>query len=326
MNIDTLIEEYFKSEEINPKHHKRLLSRKNQLYKFIEFLSGKGLDEVIVKDALEYQGWLIRNGNTDGSKYSSSTIRGYIVSISGFYNYLKSINVVYENPFKSVKRLRIDRTIPRNILTEKNMSTLLEYYRNWNNEKHLKKRKSLYRMHLISELMYSTGLRVNEVAKLKVTDIDLSNKTLFVKEGKGGFSRTAILNEYTKDILSIYINQMREITFTQDNRENGNLLFGLSEDSFKKCVNVSLEKATNTLGLKKMTSHGFRHALGYHLLRSGCNIRYIQSILGHKNLRNTEIYTKVDKEDLKKVLQKYHPRQFKRISDETNNKKIEDNI
>jgi integrase/recombinase XerC len=59
-----------------------------------------------------------------------------------------------------------------------------------------------------------------------------------------------------------------------------------------------------------MRSHGFRHALGYHLLRAGCNIRHIQSILGHRQLRNTEIYTKVENEDLKHVVDACHPRKW----------------
>jgi site-specific recombinase XerD len=58
------------------------------------------------------------------------------------------------------------------------------------------------------------------------------------------------------------------------------------------------------------TTHFFRHSVGYHLLKAGCDIRYIQEILGHERLRSTEVYTKVDKEDLLGVIDKYHPRQW----------------
>lgn len=322
MEIDNLIKEYIKSEEINPKHHKRLLTKIHLLNRFKEFLYERSVEEIRVREALEYQGWLIDQGNKDDSSYSNSTVTEYIVTISGFYDYLKSCNYVYDNPFRSIKRLRVDKKIPRNILSEKNMDKFLKHFRNWNQESNLKRRISLYKMHVISELMYSTGLRINEVANLEIEDINLFNESVLVKEGKGGFSRTAILNDYAKGVLSLYITKMRELVFTKRNLPNTHLLFGMKPSYFEKYVNESLLKATNYLGLNRVTSHGFRHAVGYHLLKSGCDIRYIQDILGHKSLKNTEIYTKVDKEDLKKTLNRYHPRVFKRIVDESDHNKI----
>ena len=59
-----------------------------------------------------------------------------------------------------------------------------------------------------------------------------------------------------------------------------------------------------------MTTHHFRHAVGFHLLRAGCDIRYIKEILGHEELGTTQIYTKVDKLDLKKVIDEFHPRKL----------------
>ena len=61
-------------------------------------------------------------------------------------------------------------------------------------------------------------------------------------------------------------------------------------------------------GLSHWSSHGFRHALGYHLLRAGCDVRRIKEILGHERIATTEIYTEVDREDLRSVLDTYHPR------------------
>lgn len=318
--IDRLIAEYIESEEINPKKYKRLIVRKHHLNSFKEFLGYRVVEDIRLKEVIEYQGWLIERGRGNDIEYSSSTINEYISAVSNFYDYLKSTNVVFENPFKSLKKLRLDKKIPRNILSEKDMDKLLRYFREWNKEPHLKRKTSLYKMHVITELMYSTGLRVHEVSNLTIDDINLSGGSLLVREGKGGFTRSAVLNDYTSQVLKHYINEMREVIFTRRNIANSDLLFGLKEGYLKKYVNECLLKATLSLGLPKVTSHGFRHALGYHLLRSGCSLRHIQTILGHKNIRNTEIYTKVDKKDLKKVLNQYHPRQFKRIKDEANTK------
>lgn len=318
MSIKKHITDYIESEKINPKLHKRLLNKAYLLNELKEFLNDRDANGVGVKEALEYQGWLFEKGKQQDLNYSPSTINEYMTTASNFYDYLKEENIVFTNPFKSIKRQRLEKKIPRNILNEKDMDRLLSYYRDWNKVSNLKDRASLYKMHVICELMYSTGLRVQEVSNLKLEDINLNNGTVQVKEGKGGFNRTAILNDYSKEVLRIYIDSMRDITFTTRNKANGDYLFGLGSGYFEKYVNECLLKASKNLKLKTVTSHGFRHAVGYHLLKSGCDIRNIQEILGHKRLRNTEIYTKVDKEDLRKILNKYHPRVFKRIKDEVN--------
>lgn len=318
MSIDYLINEYIKSEEINPKHHKRLLTRVHLISRFKDYLNNRDVSEIKIKEALEFQGQLLNTLKKDGTCLSSSTVTEYIVTVSGFYDFLKGNNYIHYNPFGSIKRLRVNKKIPRNILSEQNLNRLLQHFRDWEREINLKRRISRYRMHVISELMYSTGLRINEVANLQPEDINVFTGYITVRQGKGGYQRTSILNDYTRNILIVYLDRMRELIFTKRNLINSNLLFGMKPSYFQKYVNESLANATYYLGLNKITSHGFRHALGYHLLRSGCDIRHIQEILGHKSLKNTAIYTKVDKEDLKTILKKYHPRQLNRISDETN--------
>ena len=108
---------------------------------------------------------------------------------------------------------------------------------------------------------------------------------------------------------------LRAHAFNDWNRRNDRLLFGTGWARFGKAVNAQLAQACASCGLPVMRSHGFRHAVGFHLLRAGCNIRHIQSILGHRRLRNTEVYTKVEKEDLKQVVDACHPRRWTGIRD-----------
>jgi integrase/recombinase XerD len=77
-------------------------------------------------------------------------------------------------------------------------------------------------------------------------------------------------------------------------------------------VNAELAKAVKKLSMKRITSHVFRHAFGFHMLRAGCDIRHIQAFLGHESLSSTEVYTKVEKEDLKRVIDTYHPRRWRK--------------
>ena len=99
--------------------------------------------------------------------------------------------------------------------------------------------------------------------------------------------------------------------FSAWNERNEGLLFGTGWAWFGKAINAELRKACLEAGLSPMRSHGFRHAVGSHLLHAGCPIRYIQSILGHRKLKDTELYTKVEKEDLRQVLERCHPRKWK---------------
>ncbi|GMO41772.1 MAG: hypothetical protein Ta2F_17740 [Termitinemataceae bacterium] len=87
-------------------------------------------------------------------------------------------------------------------------------------------------------------------------------------------------------------------------------LFGAKTPTLESSINRELAQLCPKLEIPVITCHAFRHSLGTHLLRNGTDIRYIQSILGHEKLSSTQIYTKVDKQDLKKSLDAYHPRTY----------------
>lgn len=281
--------------------------------KFFVYLEERNLTLMMtgINEALEYQGWLVATGRLDGRKYSANSINNFLVSVSSFFDYLKMRHRVPANPFKEIRRIRRELKLPRNILKEKEMGLLLKSLSDYMSESSLKNRISKYRVHVIAEVMYSTGLRIREIAGLRHEDIDFERSLLRVNEGKQGQSRICILNEYAKSVLKIYVEKMSPLVLTEWNVRSPRL-FGSGDDCLIKLVNKVLARETEKLNLPKQTSHGFRHALGFHLLRRGCDIRYIQAILGHKSLTNTEIYTKVEKEDLKEILEQYHPRQLGR--------------
>jgi site-specific recombinase XerD len=240
--------------------------------------------------------------------FSTRTIHNYLTTAGAFFEYLKESGQVLGNPFKEIRKVRNEKKLPEIFLKEKESAKLLDELENFTSDRNLKLQIRKYRLHVICELLYSSGLRVSEAAVLRVEDIDLIRGTVAVIEGKGGYNRTALLNDYSRIILSIYIQQIRPLILTKWHDEE--LLFGTAGwERFGKFVNGGLKEYAERLKIPPVRSHGFRHALGYHLLKAGCPIRSIQEILGHKLLRNTEIYTKVDKEDLKGVIDRYHPRQ-----------------
>lgn len=307
---DELFRDFLSYGKTTGKSEQGIRALKSGVPKLFVFLDESDLDLISfgVSQALDYQLWLIETGRKDGQSFSTRTIHNYLSTAGAFFEYLKESGQVLGNPFKEIRKVRNEKKLPEIFLKEKETAKLLDELENFTSDSNLKLQIRKYRLHIICELLYSTGLRVSEAAALRVEDIDLIRGTVSVTCGKGGYNRTALLNDYCRVILSIYILKVRPLILTQWHDEN--LLFGTASwDRFGKFVNEGLKEYAAILKLPPVRSHGFRHALGYHLLKAGCPIRSIQEILGHKMLRNTEIYTKVDKEDLKGVLDKFHPRQ-----------------
>jgi integrase/recombinase XerD len=296
---------------------KNIPYRIRPFFRFLEN-TGRVVEEVCrAKDALAYQGWLLEQTTKSGKKFEVSTIKCHMTAVSLFYAWMKKRGMVYTNPFCEIKKVRGAQKLPRHIPKEQELDLFLESLLHFDEGKTLKDKLMLYRTHVMAELQYSTGLRIAEAASLKVSDVDFRRSIVEVRDGKGGFARMAFLTEYSREILRLYIERMRVLVFTEWNTVHGDLLFGVSPDVLGRMTNRVLRKTAQTMNVAAPTSHVFRHALGYHLLRAGCNIRHIQQILGHKSIKNTEIYTKVEKEDLREVIDKCHPRTFAVVSDKS---------
>ena len=148
---------------------------------------------------------------------------------------------------------------------------------------------------LVLSLMYSAGLRVSEVVKLKAEDVDLANKILWVRQGKGGKDRQRIVSDKLINDLQRGINQRKVGEYLFSGQKPGS---HLSTRSVEKIFSRVLTGA----GIKKQaTCHSLRHSFATHLLESGVDIRYIQTLLGHKNLATTQIYTQVSNQFLSDI-------------------------
>lgn len=143
---------------------------------------------------------------------------------------------------------------------------------------------------------YSCGMRVGEVAGLKLTDIDYSRGTVLIRQGKGRKDRIAPLSHRLVDQLQQYIARYRPHNFLFENPE---ALGPISERTLQVVFNNAVDK----VGIEKTLSfHSLRHSFATHLLESGVDLRYIQELLGHKNSKTTEIYTHVSSTSLKKII------------------------
>ena len=144
------------------------------------------------------------------------------------------------------------------------------------------------------ELGLATGLRVSEVVRLKVSDIDGDRKMLRVKAGKGAKDRYTLLSEVALETLRNYYKVYRPKEWLFEGQRKGHYS--------RRSVEKIMENAIKRSGIQKKASvHTLRHSFATHLLEHGTDIRYIQELLGHSNIKTTQIYTNVAKQQTEKI-------------------------
>ena len=143
-------------------------------------------------------------------------------------------------------------------------------------------------------LSYAAGLRVSETVSLKVKDLDLDSLTIHLKEAKGRKDRITIFPDKLKSSIKNLIAGKTSNDLVFENNRGAKL----STTSLQKVFRSALKK-TNIK--KEATFHSLRHSFATHLLENGVDVRYIQELLGHANIRTTQIYTKVTNPQLKNI-------------------------
>ncbi len=244
------------------------LSHINQFITFVD----KDLNNLNKDDIKEYLLYLMNERNL-----SHSFINQAISAIKLLaQRIIKKDNIIDEVP-----RPKKEKTLPK-VLSEKEVIRVLEAL---NNQKH---KAILY-------LVYSAGLRVGEVVKLKCSDIDSDRMLIRVKEGKGRKDRYTTLSH-------IALREIEEYFMTYRPREW--LFPGANPDAHlsKRTVQRIFKKACTKAKVKKDVSvHDLRHSFATHLLERGTDLRYIQELLGHQSSKTTEIYTHVSKKSISKI-------------------------
>ena len=263
-----------------------------------------------ITDAVRFASALSERLTVDGAPIQAGTMHNYLKVARRFFDYLVQTERRSSNPFLEVRYPRLPDHISRNVLSEAQMGALLRELGRFDESEVWYERERRYRVHVIAEFLYATGLRIAEACSLVPENLELDHRLVYVPSGKGGRPRTAFLTSYAAEIMARYLKTGRAAIMHHFTRGHAHTLFGANKARVAEVVNGELRRVCEALELPEITSHGFRHSLGTHLLRSGCDMRHIQAILGHEALGTTQIYTRVDKEDLKKSLDEFHPRHW----------------
>jgi site-specific recombinase XerD len=289
------------------------IALKDYTARFLRVLDEQELNvcEMGVVEAVHVGAVLSQMVTREGKPIARGTVKNYFKVARRFFDFLIRSERRKTNSFREVEYPRMGERISKNVLTEAQMGRLLTELARFDEPSDFHRRRKRYKAHVVAEFLYSTGLRIAEAASLFPSDLDLQRRLVYLKEGKGARPRTAFLTGYAAEVMKYYLEKGRSVVAQElKNRGDSETLFCSFWSSLDASLNTELSQTCQALELPVITSHCFRHSLGTHLLRSGCDMRYIQAILGHERLATTQIYTRVEKEDLKRVLDDFHPRQY----------------
>lgn len=228
---------------------------------------------------------------------NKATVSRKIYAIRSFYGFLLSKGKVDKNPFDGIRTPKVDKKLPQ-ILTEKEMTDFLD---------NIPTKDILnLRNRALFEMLYATGLRVSEIANLKIMDIDKRERLIRII-GKGKKERIVPFNKTALD----YLEQYQEAVYKKFGSKTEFVFLNykgnkITERSIERILEKLFLEVTNSN--KKVFPHLFRHSFASHLLQRGANLRVIQELLGHSNLTTTERYTSLNYSDLLRTYNKFHPR------------------
>ncbi|MBR1679334.1 MAG: tyrosine recombinase [Bacilli bacterium] len=259
-----------------------LLAYENDLNKFDAYLQEKKISfQCITKDEiLHYLKYL------DQMDYKNTSIARHITVLRSFYAYLVDNGILDSNIFLRVKNPKIKRKLP-NTLNLEELKKLLDFSEA-KTPRELEER-------VIFELLYATGMRVSELSNIRLSDIDLKEKSI-VTLGKGSKERIVYFGDYALMALKDYL----EVRSEFHPKENFLLLNTKGERLKRASIEAIVSKRVQRIALHHHISpHTLRHTFATNMLETGSDIRTVQELLGHSSLSTTQIYTHLSSDYLK---------------------------
>jgi integrase/recombinase XerD len=233
------------------------------------------------------------------SAYSQARI---LSGVKAFYKYLIYEELIDKDPTTLLEGPKLGRKLP-DTLSFLEIEQLLEAI-DLSTPEGARNRAMI-------ELLYSSGLRVSELVGMTLNNIhfDIGFLRIF---GKGNKERLVPFGSDARRYMSIYIDEIRgKLPHASPQKGSENIVFlnRRGKKLTRVMVFTIIKNLAVAIGLKKNISpHTFRHSFATHLIEGGADLRAVQEMLGHESITTTEIYTHLDREYLRQVVQEFHPR------------------
>lgn len=283
------------------------------LRRFFEHGKVKSPEEITENKVREFRLWLNRQKTMQGDELKKKTQNYYLIALRMFLKYLIKRKITALAP----ESIDLAKTPERelDLISYKELQRIFKAAEG-NSLRYL-------RDSAILKLLFSTGLRVSELCSLNIDNIDF-NKEEFSVRGKGDKVRIVFVSDEAKQALKNYLDKRGDISealfvriptktkispevrprgIWRSHLKDSNSVSRLTPRSVQRIIKHYAIKAGIT---KKLTPHGLRHLFATDLLQNGADIRSVQSMLGHKNITTTQIYTHISDKYLKEVHKKFH--------------------
>ena len=245
----------------------------------------------------------LRTGRGPGAKaYSPSSVARMLVAVKALYRFLVREGELSANPTSHVGSPKKARSIPKAIPLDD-----VERLLGTPPQDLLGRRDSA-----ILELLYGAGMRISELTDLDVDDLDLDERSVLVRSGKGGKGRRVPIGRAATAALEAYLHQTRPelLRRSAGGSARGALFLNARGGRLTRqgCWKILKGHASAAKLGEKVSPHTLRHSFATHMLDAGADIRVVQELLGHASLSTTQVYTLVSDRRLREVYFSSHPR------------------
>jgi len=266
----------------------------DMLFRFLEDeVDSKSIAKIDLADLKEFLAFI--NKMELGAHTQSRVISG----IKAFFKYLLIEQIVENDPSELIESPRLGRKLP-DFLSVEEIDQLI-------NSIDLSLAEG-ERNKAILETLYGCGLRVSELINLKISDLHFKEGIISVT-GKGNKQRLVPIGGSAEKQILIYKDLVRIHMPIDKKSEDILFLNRRGKKMSRQMVFVIIKNLAEKIGLKKNISpHTFRHSFATHLVQNGADLRAVQELLGHVSITTTEIYTHLNREDLRKSIMQFHPR------------------
>jgi integrase/recombinase XerD len=287
-----LYKNYIKLERsLSPKTVEAYLHDVEKLYDFLG--ERKKLEEVELSDL---QSFLASLYDEDMSARSQARI---ISGLKSFYKFMLYERRIAHDPTELLDAPKIGRHLPE-VLSISEIEAIL-------NGIDLSKPEG-HRNKAIIEVMYGCGLRVSEVVNLRISNLHFRENYIRII-GKGDKERLVPIGHTAQQAVLLYLEGYRMHLKIKKGEEDFVFLNRRGSRLSREMIFMMIKEMAAAAGIRKTISpHTFRHSFATHLVEGGADLRAVQEMLGHESITTTEIYTHLDREYVKNIIEQYHPR------------------
>ena len=253
----------------------------------------------------EYKSWKLVNEHEIRTFINSERRRGLsprsiqrlLSSCRTFFEYLLNEGQIKISPAQNISSPKLAQLLPKAMDADL-VQRLLDFKPRGITE---------IRDKALAELLYSSGLRLSEICRLNLSDLDLKERTCIVV-GKGNKTRIVPVGRKAIQAIRVWLQHRSDLTTTKKTNTEAVFLNNKGKRISPRSVQLRLEKLCQLRGIPGINPHMLRHSFASHVLESSGDLRAVQEMLGHSDIGTTQIYTKLDFQHLAKVYDKAHPR------------------